>query len=439
MTKTRSLTIIIVVGFLVSILFSAIFSFAESLTFTAYYPSPNAFYNQLNTTYLKVNKDAQVVGTLAVGEYTPTADSDIYVKRNNEPASLMLYGQGEVGVSNNADLILASPGFPASLNDPNVWAMSHDMNNSLVYFHHRSGNAGFRPALTMYNNATAYFSERLGIGAGPASAPRRRLHVVADAQFAADEAERDVILAESDNAFGTGIMLRNTFQGAGANSEHLSMSWGGDTDGTGNDIRNKLNFWYTADDVHYDYPPPIMTLKGSRTTDVSGTFDHRVGIKIADPMTTLDVGGGAIFNLDGPEEGFLVRDATKGGPLEDGFVIWYQFPSGKLLLGNRRAEYPSVRIRQDLVVDGGMRAQNITLSGNITASKGTFSDTVRARKLGRIGCYEKQLGECNTQWRGDETEWCTEGDYVAGLRMWTDSNDDNEGYCFFLQCCRPGI
>jgi len=41
-----------------------------------------------------------------------------------------------------------------------------------------------------------------------------------------------------------------------------------------------------------------------------------------------------------------------------------------------------VRIRQDLVVDGGMRAQNITLSGNITASKGTFSGKIR----GELDC-----------------------------------------------------
>jgi len=67
--------------------------------------------------------------------------------------------------------------------------------------------------------------------------------------------------------------------------------------------------------------------------------------------------------------------------------------------------------------------------------------TVRtnARYLGKLGkgsCYEQQVGQCNTTWRGTDINWCNDGDYVAGLWLWTDSSGDNEGYCFRLQCCQ---
>jgi len=312
------------------------FSFAEEqLTFTAYYPSPNAFYNQLNTTYLKVNKDALVGGFLGVGEYTPTADSDIYVKRNNEPASLMLYGQGEVGVSNNADLILASPGFPASPNDPNVWAMSHDMNNSLVYLHHRSGSTGFNPVLTMDNDGN------IGLNTTNPQAP---FHILSE--------RRDLMRVESDSANGSGIMFRNRHADMG-NNQYFGMGWGGSA---ANNRRDKFNFWYARDDTVYD-SPPIMTFYKNET----------VGIRNQGPLFTLGVGGGARFDTDAVGEDFIVEDHKKGS---FNYVMHYDYSTGKIYLGNEdgtTSDAPEVTIRDDLWVE-----KNITVAGKIRGASWGF-------------------------------------------------------------------
>jgi len=57
-------------------------------------------------------------------------------------------------------------------------------------------------------------------------------------------------------------------------------------------------------------------------------------------------------------------------------------------------------------------------------------------ELPQSRCYYTLLGQCNTQWRGEDTVTCSSGYYVAGMYMWTASNEDNEGYCFKLYCCR---
>ena len=145
MTKTRSLTVIIVICFLVSILFHTLFSFAEQLTFTAYYPSPNAFYNNLNTTNLKVDNNAFVMGGLVVGTPIGDTESDISIVKPTDAATLLLYGASDVTDpnSNYANLIL---GAPASIGneDPYMWGIIHSSQvgteHKLGYVYHGSGN-----------------------------------------------------------------------------------------------------------------------------------------------------------------------------------------------------------------------------------------------------------------------------------------------------------
>jgi len=181
MTKTRSLTIIIVVGFLASILCSTIFSFAESLTFTAYYPSPNAFYNNLNTTNLKVNQDAFVGGSLGVGTPIGDTESDIFVVKPADGATLLLYGGSDPADpnSNYANFVLASPGNAANPTDPYIWAMTHSAqagsNHRLGYVYHGSGQTDVAGDPIFTNVLTLDTDGDVGVNT---TDPQAALHVI---------------------------------------------------------------------------------------------------------------------------------------------------------------------------------------------------------------------------------------------------------------------
>jgi len=179
MTKTRSLTIIIIVGFLASILCSTIFSFAESLTFTAYYPSPNAFYNNLNTTNLKVNRDAFVGGSLGVGTPIGDTETDIFVVNPADGATLLLYGGSDPADpnSNYANLLLASPG-TVDPSDPYIWSITHSAqagsDRKLGYIYHGSGQTDVAGDPIFINVLTMDTDGDVGVNT---TDPRAALHV----------------------------------------------------------------------------------------------------------------------------------------------------------------------------------------------------------------------------------------------------------------------
>ena len=334
MIKKRSLTIVIVLGFLVSIIFSAMLSFAdEKLVFTAYYPSPNAYYNRLNATDLSVTNHAYVGNSLAVGQETPGLDADISVVRTGETASLVMYGQGDATNSNHAELVLASPG-TVNITDPNVWALTHNADNELAYVHHSSGDGSvWQQFLTLDTNGY------MGLNTADPQSP---LHI-------ATSMERDLMRLESNSALGTGMMFRNTNADMGTD-QYFGLGWGGSD---ANDRSDKLNFWYAGSDTSYD-DPPIMTFYKN----------EHVGIRNQNPAYALDVGGGAIFDTDATDEPFIVRDRSKG----NGSVIFYEFDTGKLFLGNQGASGsdPEVTIRNDMLVDRDLTvSSNLNVNGNL--------------------------------------------------------------------------
>jgi len=315
--KKRSLTIIIVLGFLMSILFSAVFSFAEEqLTFTAYYPT-DGYYNWLNATDLSVANHAQAGGSLGVGKDIPDPGSDLYVINDDKTSSLTLFGRGQVGVGNHDDLILASPGRVGAPEDPYIWAMTHDVNNKLVFIHHSSGlydesnNPIWRPILTMDNE------NDMGINTINPQVP---LHI-------SSHHERDMIFLDSDSEEGTGILFRNTAS-ANPDNQYFGMGWGGSD---ANDRSNEFNFWFAGSDGNYT--DPFMTFYKN----------ERVGIKNQNPEYTLDVNGGARFDTDAAEydtgSGISVEGFSAGG-------IGYNYRSGSLGLSS------PVTIRGDASIDG---------------------------------------------------------------------------------------
>ena len=400
MIKTRSLTIVIVLGFLVSILFSAMFSFAEEkLTFTAYYPSPNGYYNQLNATDLTVTNHAQVGHSLGVGLRVPDAGSDITIIKPGEAASLMMMGQGGTGISNHAELILASPGI-VDPDDPSLWALTHSADqNKLVYVQHSSGDLDgstgdpiFKSVLTMNTQGN------VGIGT---TIPNTRLYL--------NDTRRDLLRLESNSANGSGIMFRNRHADMG-NNQYFGMGWGGSAASA---RMGKLNFWYAGDDVSY-YTPPIMTLYGP----------NRVGIKNQSPNYSLHVNGGAVFDtgtVGANGEEFIVKDSLHGST----DPIWYRPTTGQLYLGNRGAPdvgKPEVTIRDNLTVLGNLEVDGTTRGLSRNISRRTRSNS------------RSNDGDC------DATARCPNGYVVigGGCDFWSSEmsaksnrpgSDDKSWYC----------
>jgi len=140
MTKTRSLTIIIVVGFLVSILFSSMFSFAEEkISLTSYFPAPNAFYYRLNSTFLSISDTAHVGKQLNIGSATDS-NADINIISPDNSAALVLLGDNDP--DSYATLTLAHHDPQGSKSDSNDWIISHSAitteKHNLTYAYHSS-------------------------------------------------------------------------------------------------------------------------------------------------------------------------------------------------------------------------------------------------------------------------------------------------------------
>ena len=312
MIKTRSFTIVIVLGFLASILFSAMFSFAEEkLTFTAYYPSPNGYYNQLNATDLTVMNDARVGNHLRLG-MTNDYNVDISVVSPSDPAELVL--QGAPG-SNDAyaRVVLASNTVP---NDPNAWLIDQSAQsgneNKLIYRYHATSSGSSPEMLTLDTQGN------MGIGT---THPSTKLYI--------NDTRRDLIHLESSNEAGTGIMFQNTHADMGAN-QYFGMGWGGST---ANDRRDKLNFWYGGDNTNY-VTPPIMTLHnngnitipngrmtigydtvGSHGLQVNRNFsqeNHAFGILARTTQTPIGNGSYTVAGLKTEANGYLSSGDNTG-------------------------------------------------------------------------------------------------------------------------------
>ena len=374
MIKTRSLTIVILLGFFISIIFSVIFSFAEQLTLTAYYPSPNICYNQLNTTNIFVSNSARIGHSLGVGQQVANVGSDISVVRTGETANLVIFGQGDDNFvnSNHAELALGSIGA-----DPHIWKMANSIDeNKLAYLYHRPGDTGadgpiFKPILTM--NATG------NVGLNNMVDPQAAFHI--------SDPQRDLVRLESPHSQGTGIMFRNTHADMGT-GQYFALGWGG---AKFPGYKNRFKFWYTGNDT-FHASNPIMTLRRNGGIDRVG-----IGVDIAQ-YSVLEVEGGAMFNTTATGEEFIVRDNSKGS--EDN-VILYDYSEGRVYLGNQFRWWedlptiiPEVTIRNDLIVDNDL---TVTRNLKVDNNDGNPS-TVGSVSVGGLLCIN---GRCT----GKLPEW----------------------------------
>ena len=389
------------------------FSFAEErLTFTAYYPSPNAYYNRLNATDLTVTNHAHVGHSLGVGVHITDAEADISIIKAGDAASLMMIGQGGMGSSNHAELILASPGI-VDPNDPSLWALTHSADqNKLTYVQHNSGDLDgstgdpiFKSVLTMDTGGN------MGLNT---TSPQAPFHVLSP--------QRDLMRLDSNSAEGTGIMFRNRHADMGAD-QYFGMGWGGSA---ASGRSNKLNFWYAGSNTNYDNPP-IMTFNKN----------EHVGIRNRNPNFTLDVNGGARINTTATGEEFKVLDTGQGSVDE---VIWYRYSTGRLYLGNRGA--PSGTNSEVVIRDNLDVNNNLTVGTDLTARNGIFTGGVQINT--DLVANNNSRGTCAWEEKPstlDDSEvrnlYCSNERYLAGIRTYCsdDCDDMDEDYIIALYCC----
>jgi len=336
MIKRRLLTIAIVLGFLMPILFSAVLSFAEQMTFTTYFPSPNnIYYNGLNATALSVDDHFQVGNSLGVGQYVADADSDIHIVKTDGPANLMLFGQGDED-SPHAQVRLLSNGYFPSIDDYNVWEMDHNIDDNLVFLHHTSGIPGNKQVLTL--NTTG----RVGLNTPN---PQANLHITSP--------QRDLIRLNNPGELNieTGMIFHNTHADMDQD-QYFGLLW-----------KNRIfMFWHAT------------SLSSMITTD-----NVIMALRIQDWYKSLSIGtsvsgwalnvdGGARFNLSAEEEDFVVLDSSKGVVDE---IVWYDYDEGKIYLGNKDATKPISWWDPD---PPEVYVNNLTVEEKLTAPVSKFWD-----------------------------------------------------------------
>jgi len=400
MTKTRSLTIIIVASFLISILFSSMLSFAgEKLSFTAYYPSPTGFYHRLNSTYLSVSDTMHVGKQLNIGLINPDSNADVNIVSLNDSASLVLLGDNDD--YSYATLALATPSDSMYSTDPNFWLMSHVAmpgdEHKLAHMYHGSemDEDEFVTPLVMNPNGDIVFY-------GNVTIPNGRMSIgISSIRDHGLVVKRD--FEDEDNAYGilARVIQQPTASGdhniAGLKSGAIADLSSGDNTGSIQGIHSQvflkssgtLNEAYGAKievglDADYGtidkvygvriavkdnsstggtinsaalvYLDPITlnvqgdlgyAIKQGGSTDIN-YFAGRVGIGTSDTTThSLTVNGGAYM----PRGHFEVCDDTKG--VGNCSIINYNFDSGRVFLGNKDGSgtEPEVTVTGDLCID----------------------------------------------------------------------------------------
>jgi len=405
MTKTRSLTIIIVASFLISILFSSMLSFAgEKLSFTAYYPSPTGFYHRLNSTYLSVSDTMHVGKQLNIGLINPDSNADVNIVSLNDSASLVLLGDNDD--YSYATLALATPSDSMYSTDPNFWLMSHVAmpgdEHKLAHMYHGSemDEDEFVTPLVMNPNGDIVFY-------GNVTIPNGRMSIgISSIRDHGLVVKRD--FEDEDNAYGilARVIQQPTASGdhniAGLKSGAIADLSSGDNTGSIQGIHSQvflkssgtLNEAYGAKievglDADYGtidkvygvriaasdisspingdiktvsllrlHSEPFITPGNLRYgiyqagTDDKNYFAGRVGIDVFNLGThLLTVDGGVRIYTTGNDNNFEVCDNDKG----DGGcnVISYDFESGRVFLGNKNASgsEPEVIINGDLQIE----------------------------------------------------------------------------------------
>ena len=409
MTKTRSLTIIIATGFLVSILFSAMFSFAEErMTFTAYYPAPNAYYNKLNATELSVTNNVFVGNQLNIGSADTGSTADLNIISPDNSAALMLLGDNDPFAY--ATIALASPSSVTNSTDPNVWIMAHfamsGNDHKLGYMYHGSGTGedAFVVPLAMDTNGDVAFYGNVTIPVGRMSIG---LNGITDHGLFL---KRD--FEDEDNAYG--ILARTTQRPttigdhniAGLKTEAIAYLDSADNTGSIQGLYSQA-LLKSPGTLYKAYGANIEV--GLDGTSASGTIDYAYGVRIAaidtsfpvlngsinhvtllklDPIALnvpwdqkyaiyqgaggdknyfaghveignvlspskdykLDVRGGARIVSNSDQRNFIVLAETKSGTSE---VIKYDHSPGRLYLGNKggSGSDPEVTVTGELLVE----------------------------------------------------------------------------------------
>jgi len=400
MTKTRSLTIIIVVGFLVSILFSSMFSFAEEkLSFTAYYPSPNGYYNRLNSTFLSVSDTANVGKQLNIGLANPESNADVNIVSPNDSASLVLLGDNDT--YSYATLALANPSDDGTSTNPTVWLMSHSAipaeKHNLKYMYHGSemDEGVFVTPLVMNPNGDIVFygnvtipNGRMSIGndtitdhglfvkrdfedednvAGILASATQKPTTSGAYNIAGLKSEAIADLSSGDNTGSIkGIHSQALLKSSGTLQEAYgaNIEVGLDADygtidkvyGVRIAVKDNSSTGGTINSAALVYLDPITlnvqgdlgyAIKQGGSTDIN-YFAGRVGIGTSDTTThSLTVNGGAYM----PRGHFEVCDDTKG--VGNCSIINYNFDSGRVFLGNKDGSgtEPEVTVTGDLCID----------------------------------------------------------------------------------------
>jgi len=365
MTKARSLTIIIVVGFLVSILFSVIFSFAdEQLTFTAYYPSPNGYYNQLNATDLSVTNKLFVGKQLNIGSPDPNSDADVNIISPNDPASLVLIGVNDT--YSYADLSLAAYE-PSATNDPHIWVMTHSAQtpdeHKLIYRHHESGSGpgNFPAVLTMDTNGN------VGIGT---TSPATPLHVYSDnSQTIEMQGTQPTIFFNETDESNPNAAVRNQFQ---IRKENRNLHFQAQND-AGTNPEDKVVF---HNDGNVTMPNGYLTI-GRDTPTGNGLYVYRnaiqethksaVGAYIDQRTTTTN-------NVSYPTQGVkaVVNSYVNAGRKNTGGVIGVNSQAIHRSKGNLQQIY------------GAMIEYGSILAGGAGTINNAYGVSIRPYKYGPI-------------------------------------------------------